>query len=160
MSRKLTHSEFAAQGGGSRRFADATEGPTSGFYVSRHPSEGGETKVSGTATATDIASHWATNKRRVLESGKNPREVYQGLWKSDGTSYLDVSDRVGTQTAAISKGLKNNQKAAYNANVGVSLHLNPQGASSPDRSAASIDPRSTKAHYKAATQNGKLTWLD
>jgi hypothetical protein len=96
----------------------------------------------------------------VLEAGKNPTEVYQGLWKSDGTSYLDVSDRVGTQTEAISRGLKNHQKAAYNANLGASLHLNPQGASSPDRSATSIDPRPTKAHYKAASKNGKLTWLD
>lgn len=108
-SNALSHAQFAALGAGSRRFSDATPPGSGGYFVSRHPSAGGETRTEGTATPVDVATHWSANKRKAGHS----TETYQGLWPNEGHSYLDVSDRVASRGAAIRLGVVNSQKAIY-----------------------------------------------
>ena len=154
----LSHAEFAATGGGSRRFLDGTTSQT-GYYVSRHPAEGGEKVVDRRATAVDVAAHWSHNRRGAL-SGPHPREVYQGLWTNkEGTqTHLDVSDRLPSRGHAVEQGIKNNQQAMYDANEGKSIFLDKEGTTSPTPTPASTHIPRPRAYYSAQRKNGRLVW--
>lgn len=157
--RALSHAEFAAQGGGSRRFTDETPGPEHGYYVSDHPQDKGEYKVERAATPVDVAFHFSHNRERVLSTSARPHEVYQGLWQdrdANGhvTSYLDVSRHTNNRRAAVARGFANDQVSIYDANQGKSLYLDKEGTASTSTPApTSTKPVRAQTFYKAANNS-------
>lgn len=115
-SRVISDSQFAASvnaGGATRRIADNTKGPESGFYVAtpKH-----EKQINRAVTSTDVAAH----KASVVAKDGNTTG-YQGGWNDAGERFLDKSVRVHSPALAHSLGTIWNQRAAYNANTGKDL---------------------------------------
>lgn len=126
MSRSIiSHDQFASLDGGSRRLSDMSEGPKSGYYVSRDPGvrveHGGsfEDRVKD-ADPREVEAHFnLVNEAgaRTARPEQSPDEVYQGTWSHNGSRYLDVSDRYTASTAglmhALQHGMANTQLAAW-----------------------------------------------
>lgn len=130
MARKiLSDAQFAGLEGGSRRLSDKSEGPGSGYYVSRDPDvpvrDGGSMeRVVPDHSPADVAAHHDAIKEAGAGShsfGQNKDDVYQGTWSSEGKRYLDVSDRYGATTSglmhALQHGMANAQLAGWNAHA-------------------------------------------
>lgn len=106
----ISHAQFAGMEGGSRRLSDMTEGPKSGYYVSRDPDtpveQGGSKEVEmPNSTEAGVKAHFDEVRGRgamTAVPGNNPREVYQGKWQN----YLDVSDRYSPSTTGLMHALQ------------------------------------------------------
>lgn len=118
MSRNiLSDSQFAERDGASRRLSDKSEGPKSGYYVSRDPdthvSAGGSNEIAEPITQSNAAvvgHHFDEANRegaRTAIPHHNPDEVYQGGWQYGGKQYLDVSDRYSRSTSGLMHALQN-----------------------------------------------------
>ena len=122
MSRRvISDQQFAemATDGASRHLETKEQGPR-GYYVSRDPnipvSEGGGIEMQGgVPSEVDVRAH----RKEALTSGaiketdpeKSKQDVHQGIWSEskEGPTYLDISDRYGRYSEALTRGAMGSQ---------------------------------------------------
>jgi len=124
----MSHAQFASVPfGASRRLVDSTEGPSTGYYVSRDPDTaihagGSKERVIPSATPEAVGAHFHEMKARgAMEAQPDVarNNVYQGIWNDSGSdnTYLDVSDHYPESTHglmhALQHGMANAQKAVW-----------------------------------------------
>lgn len=132
----ISDAQFSKLLGGSREAVTGKKGKSSGYYVSRDPDVpleigGGLEEQKPSHDVGAIKEHMGLVKdvaSKVVPLGwmrgraatpKERENVHQGIWQSGGTSYLDVSDRIGGRAStsslreALERGISQKQLGIY-----------------------------------------------
>lgn len=126
---KISDSQFAEPGGGSRRLIDKEAPPAGGYFTSFATSKGGNERVAPKSEiAEHISSHYDESQSflhspQFKESGAKDTDIYQGKWvpDNDDDAFLDVSRHFpgkggSSRIAALKMGVNHAQIAVWDAN--------------------------------------------